>query len=95
MTRYFFHFASEDEFIPDYDGAVLGGLKAAHAMRSASSVNAPGDRPGERARSRNKMTDAILRAAQMAGSGRINGVPSQNRWGTHPNRDRLSWPFTR
>jgi hypothetical protein len=35
MPRYFFHFASNDEFIPDEDGEVLDGLKAAHlhAMR--------------------------------------------------------------
>jgi hypothetical protein len=30
MPRYFFHFVSKDDFIPDYDGAVLSGLKAAH-----------------------------------------------------------------
>jgi hypothetical protein len=35
MPRYFFHFASRDEFIPDHDGVVLDDLKAAHrhAMR--------------------------------------------------------------
>src|SRR5829696_1544288 len=35
MPRYFFHFASHTEFIPDYDGVILDDLKAAHrhAMR--------------------------------------------------------------
>jgi hypothetical protein len=35
MPRYYFHFASHTEFIPDYDGVVLDDLKAAHrhAMR--------------------------------------------------------------
>jgi hypothetical protein len=30
MPRYFFHFASKDEFIPDDDGIELAGLAAAH-----------------------------------------------------------------
>jgi hypothetical protein len=35
MPRYFFHFLSKDEFIPDYEGVVLANLNAAHrhAMR--------------------------------------------------------------
>jgi hypothetical protein len=35
MPRYYFHFVSKDEFIPDYDGVVLEDLKVAHghAMR--------------------------------------------------------------
>jgi trans-2-enoyl-CoA reductase len=35
MPRYFFHFASNDEFILDHDGVVLDDLEAAHthAMR--------------------------------------------------------------
>jgi hypothetical protein len=30
MPRYFFHFASKHEFVPDYDGVILGSLSAAH-----------------------------------------------------------------
>jgi hypothetical protein len=30
MLRYFFHFASKDDFVPDYDGVILDDLKAAH-----------------------------------------------------------------
>lgn len=35
MPRYFFHFASRSERVPDPDGVELGGLSAAHgyAMR--------------------------------------------------------------
>jgi hypothetical protein len=35
MPRYFFHFVSKEDFIPDYEGVALPNLKAAHqhAMR--------------------------------------------------------------
>jgi hypothetical protein len=35
MPRYFFHFASKQDFVPDYEGVLLADLRAAHrhAMR--------------------------------------------------------------
>jgi hypothetical protein len=42
MPRYFFHFASRDDFIPDFDGVALEGLAAAHrhAVRPARQTRA-------------------------------------------------------
>jgi hypothetical protein len=40
MPRYFFHFVSRDDFIPDYDGVILDDLRIAHrhAMRLVSQT---------------------------------------------------------
>jgi hypothetical protein len=40
MPRYFFHFVSKEDFIPDHDGMVLRDLKTAHlhAMRLVTAT---------------------------------------------------------